>query len=311
MKRYLVTGGAGFIGSHIARKLAGRGDEVVILDDFSTGREANLAGLGGAVTVVRGDVRDEGVAAQCLEGCEGVFHLAAFISVPESVEKPRLCEDINVGGTINVLEAMKRRGVRRIVFSSSAAVYGDRPGLPKRETDAPDPLSPYAASKLQGEHYLRMYARLHGLETVSLRYFNVFGPRQDPKSQYAPVIPNFVSRILRGQPPVIFGDGTQTRDFVYVEDVVQANLRASAAPGLAGDVLNVGLGRETSVLDLARLLAQALGSGLEPLHEAPRQGDIHRSVADITAARQRLGFAPETAIAEGLSRTALWFKEAG
>ena len=311
MNRYLVTGGAGFIGSHIARRLLAKGDEVVILDDFSTGREENIRDLEGQVSVVRGDVRDEATVESCAERCDAVFHLAAFISVPASIEKPRLCEEINVSGTLNVLEAARKKGVARVVFSSSAAVYGDRPGLPKKESDEPDPLSPYAVSKLTGEYYMRMYARLHGLGTVALRYFNVFGPRQDPKSQYAPVIPCFASSIIRGRAPVIFGDGTQTRDFVYVDDVVQANLLAAATPGLKGDSMNIGLGQETSILDLALTLARVLGASLKPRHDAPRPGDIHRSVADISNARKLLGFSPGTSIPDGLARTAEWFKTAG
>jgi len=311
MSRYLVTGGAGFIGSHVARALTLQGHEALILDNLSTGNEENVSAAGKNVQFVHGDVTDEATVEKCVRGVSGVFHLAAFISVPASMENPAECERINTGGTINVLEAARKAGVDRVVLSSSAAVYGDAPGLPKRETDSPQPMSPYAMSKLSGEWYLRIYASAYGMKTVSLRYFNVFGPRQDPSSQYAPVIPNFIHRLLEGKRPVIFGDGRQTRDFVFVHDVARANVLAMESEHAAGDVINIGLGRETSVLDLALMLSGAINPDLKPLHEDPRPGDIFRSVADVSKAKELLGFVPGTDMKKGLEETAGGFRKNG
>jgi len=311
MSRYLVTGGAGFIGSHVARALTRQGHEAVILDNLSTGNEKNVSAAGGKVQFVRGDVTDETTVEKCVRGVSGVFHLAAFISVPASMQNPAECERINTGGTINVLEAARKAGVERVVLSSSAAVYGDAPGLPKSETHPPRPMSPYAMSKLSGEWYLRIYAGAYGMKTVSLRYFNVFGPRQDPSSQYAPVIPNFIHRLLDGKRPIIFGDGKQTRDFVFVHDVATANVLAMESEHAAGDVINIGLGHETSVLDLALMLSDVINPGLKPLHEDPRPGDIFRSVADVSLAKDLLRFVPGTDMKKGLEETAAWFRRNG
>ncbi len=300
---YLVTGGAGFIGSHLAARLAMRGDAVRIFDNFSTGSEANLATIGTGIEVVRGDLRDEGAVRQAMAGVSVVFHQAADPSVPRSIADPRSCYDINVLGTLNVLLAARDAGVRRVVFASSCAVYGDSPVLPKSEQLAPEPASPYAASKLAGEELCAVFARVWGLETVALRYFNVYGPRQDPHSAYAPVIPRFLQALLRGERPAIYGDGGQTRDFVYVGDVVQANLLAAEAPGVAGRVFNIAAGRSVSLYQLLLLMADLLGVPPRAEHLPARSGDVRHSAADIRAARQALGFEPLVRLEEGLEST--------
>lgn len=300
---YLVTGGAGFIGSHLAARLAMRGDAVRIFDNFSTGHKANVIAIGGRVEIVRGDLRDEEAVRRAMDGVSVVFHQAADPSVPRSIDDPRTCYDINVLGTLNVLLAARDAGVRRVVFASSCAVYGDSPILPKSEQLAPEPASPYAASKLAGEELCTVFARVWGLETVSLRYFNVYGPRQDPKSAYAPVIPRFLQALLRGERPVIYGDGGQTRDFVYVGDVVQANLLAAEAPGIAGRVFNIAAGRSVSLYQLLLLMADLLGVPPKAEHLPPRPGDVRHSAADIRAARQALGYEPMVRLEEGLEST--------
>ncbi len=300
---YLVTGGAGFIGSHLAARLAMRGDAVRIFDNFSTGHNANVIAIGGRVEIVRGDLRSEEAVRRAMDGVSVVFHQAADPSVPRSIDDPRTCYDINVLGTLNVLLAARDAGVRRVVFASSCAVYGDSPILPKSEQLAPEPASPYAASKLAGEELCTVFARVWGLETVSLRYFNVYGPRQDPKSAYAPVIPRFLQALLRGERPVIYGDGGQTRDFVYVGDVVQANLLAAEAPGIAGRVFNIAAGRSVSLYQLLLLMADLLGVPPKAEHLPPRPGDVRHSAADIRAARQALGYEPMVRLEEGLQST--------
>ncbi|HXR98004.1 MAG TPA: NAD-dependent epimerase/dehydratase family protein [Terriglobales bacterium] len=299
--RSLVTGGAGFIGSAVVRALLARGDEVRVLDNFSTGKRENLTGLAGAVEILAGDLLDADALRRAVAGREAVFHLAAKVSVPQSVAMPLEDQRTNCEGTLRLLQAAAAAGVGRLVYSSSAAVYGDNPRLPLVESEAPRPLSPYGVSKCAGELYARMFSAAYGLEAVALRYFNVFGPRQDPNSPYSGVLSRFMDATRRGEPVTIFGDGRQTRDFIYVEDVARANLLAQEAPGLAGEVFNVGRGEATSLLQIAELLAQLTGTGdRAPRFEPARAGDIVHSLADIGKARQRLGFAPRWTVEAGL-----------
>ncbi len=297
--KYLVTGGAGFIGSHIAEELLKDGHEVRVLDNLSSGYEKNLDGLD--VEFVKADVRDRAALAGAMKADDGVFHQAAMVSVPGSVERPIECNEINVTGTLNVLLAARDAGAGRVLLASSAAVYGNDPELPKREDMLPAPVSPYALGKLAGEHYLRVFAELYNVETVALRYFNVFGPRQDPGSMYSGVISKFVDVLKAGGTPTIFGDGEQTRDFVYVKDVVRANLLAmrSAEAG-KGEVFNVGTGKRTSLLELLKTLGRIFGREVAPQFAAERAGDIRHSVSDISRAKEVLGYAPRATLEEGL-----------
>ena len=305
MTRYLVTGGAGFIGSRLSRAIVERGGEVRVFDSFLTGREENLADLPD-VEVVRGDVRDLDGLRRAMKGVDRVLHQAAVPSVARSLKDPILSNEANVQGTLNVLIAARDASVPRVVFASSSSVYGDTPTLPKVETMLPSPLSPYAVTKLTGEHYLKVFHHLYGLETVALRYFNVFGPRQDPTSDYAAVIPLFVSLMSQGRAPTINGDGTQSRDFTYVDNVVQANLLACEAPGVGGEVFNVACGRRYTLLDLVAALNAILGTNLEPTFGPRRAGDVMHSLADIEKARRMLGYEASTSFEEGLERTAAW-----
>lgn len=308
MARYLVTGGAGFIGSHLCRHLVAQGHGVRVLDNLSSGKRANLEGV--EVDWAVGDLRDEALLAAALRGVEYVHHHAAIASVAVSVAQPLLEQEVNVVGTLRLLEAARQAGVRRVVFAASAAAYGNNPESPKREEMRPEPASPYGLSKVAGEYYCRIYSEIFGLETVCLRYFNVFGPRQDPASPYSGVISLFARRLLLGQAPLIQGDGEQSRDFVYVEDVVQANLRASQVDQARGEVYNIGCGRSTTIRELAGLLNQLLGTGLEPEFVPARPGDVRCSLADISRARTGLGYAPTFALAEGLARTVEWMRTA-
>lgn len=311
--RALVTGGAGFIGSHIVEELLQRDARVRVLDDFSTGRRENLQDFTGRLEIIEGDLRDGQAVLAALRDVEVVFHLAAFISVPQSMSDPEACFAVNVGGTNTLLEASRRAGVRKVVLSSSTAVYGEAQSLPIDEGQPPAPLSPYAVSKQVNEIYARLYTRTLGLPVVALRYFNIYGPRQRPDSDYAAAIPIFVRRLIAGQAITIFGDGKQTRDFVFVKDVVRANLLAAESDA-AGEVFNVCSGRETSLLDLLEELSE-----LAPLQhnefrpevrfEAPRPGDIYRSVGDPSRAADLLGFRAQTSLAEGLGQTVQWMKE--
>ncbi|HEX2571998.1 MAG TPA: SDR family oxidoreductase [Polyangia bacterium] len=308
MARYLITGGAGFIGSNLAWALVARGDEVRVLDNFSTGREANLRGLEGRIGLFRGDITDAAVLESAMDGVDFVLHEAALPSVPRSIERPLDCDRVNVHGTVMVLDAARRKGVRRVVFAASSSAYGETPTLPKVETMGPAPLSPYAASKLAGEHYCQVFHKCYGLETVALRYFNVFGPRQDPTSQYAAVIPNFVRAALTGGEPLIYGDGQQSRDFCYIENCVEANLLACTAPGAAGQVFNVACAERTTLLDVVNGLSEIVGRPLKPQHAPARAGDIKHSLADITRAREILGYTGKIRFAEGLRRTVDWYR---
>lgn len=307
MARYLVTGGAGFIGSNIVATLVEQGEEVVVLDDFSTGKRDNLDGVFEGITLLEASVADRVVRA-AVEGVDYVLHQGALASVPRSVDDPVSTNRANVEGTLNLLVAAREAGVKRVVFAASSSAYGDQPTLPKVETMAPMPLSPYAASKVAGEYYCQAFTACYGLETVCLRYFNIFGPRQDPASQYAAVVPKFITRMLDGQPPVVFGDGEQSRDFTYVADCVAANLLACTAPDAAGGTFNVACGGRYTLNELVGLLNQILGTDLRPVYEAERPGDVKHSQADISAARAALGYQPRVSFEEGLRRTVEWFR---
>jgi UDP-glucose 4-epimerase len=301
--KVLVTGGGGFIGSHLAAHLLESGYQVRVLDNFATGRRSNVIRLGGEAELVEGDIQSYERVNKAVAGCEVVFHQAALPSVPRSVQDPLTSNASNVIGTLNVLLASRDHGVRRVVYASSSSVYGSNPDLPKREDSAALPISPYATAKLAGEGYARSFHGVYGLETVALRYFNVFGPYQDPTSQYAAVIPNFITALLAGEPPVIFGDGEQSRDFTYVANVVQANVLAMEAPGVAGKVYNVACGDRVTLNRLVDELRDLLGSDVEPVYAAPRAGDIKHSLADLTRARAELGYEPAVQLRAGLERT--------
>jgi nucleoside-diphosphate-sugar epimerase len=308
MTFYLVTGGAGFIGSHLAEELVRRGARVRVADDFSTGRRANLAHLPG-VEVLEGDLADLDVARRAVgDGVEYVLHQAAIPSVPRSVTDPVASNRANVDATLNVLVAARDAGVRRVVYAGSSSAYGDAAALPKREDMPAAPLSPYALQKLVGEQYARLFTALYGLETVTIRYFNVFGPRQDPSSPYSGVISLFIRALVEGRRPVIHGDGGQTRDFTYVANVVDGVLRACHAPGVSGRVINLATGGRISLNRLLAAVAEIVGAAAEADYGPPRAGDVRDSQADITLARERLGYAPLVDFEDGLRRTVEWFR---
>jgi nucleoside-diphosphate-sugar epimerase len=298
-----VTGGAGFIGSHLARHLLEDGRPVRVLDNFATGRRSNLRVLGGDAEIIEGDIQSYERVSRAVAGCQAVLHQAALPSVPRSIQDPLTSNATNVIGTLNVLLAARDHGVRRVVIASSSSVYGASPKLPKHEDDAALPISPYASAKLAGENYARSFHNVYGLETVILRYFNVFGPRQDPSSAYAAVIPSFISRLADGVSPVIYGDGEQSRDFTYVENVVQANLRALAADNVAGEVFNIACGDRVTLNRLLAELQTILGTDVPPAYAAPRPGEVRHSLADISRARERLGYEPTVSLTAGLQRT--------
>lgn len=306
-KNYLITGGAGFIGSHIAERLVRDGHAVRVLDDLSAGKEENLASFRDQVEFVRGDIRNADVVRDAVRDVEVVFHQAALGSVPRSVADPVTTHEVNITGTLNVLLAACDAGVRRVVFASSSSVYGETPELPKHEGMQPQPLSPYALSKLAGEHYIQVFKHVYGFEAVALRYFNIFGPRQDPESHYAAVIPKFAAALLDGNRPTIYGDGLQSRDFTYVENVVNANLQASEAPNIAGRAFNVACGGRYTLLELLARLKEALGSDIEPIHEEARVGDVRDSQASIEAAEEGFGYNVSVGFEEGLRRTVAWY----
>lgn len=308
MTNYLVTGGAGFIGSHIATALVERGDRVRVLDNLSTGTRANLAHLGDNVELIEGDVLDDGVVKQAIDGIDIVYHQAALASVPRSVAKPLDTNSACVTGTLAILDAARRATVRRVIYAGSSSAYGNQPFSSKRESDLPIPLSPYAAAKLAGEYYCRAFTQTYGLETVVIRYFNVFGPRQDPASEYSAVIPLFVTAMLAGNRPTIYGDGTQSRDFTYIGNVVQGNLAAAEAPEASGGVFNVACGRQFSLLDLIASINQVLGTSIEPEYAEPRAGDVRESLADISAAGKVLGYSPVIDFKEGLRRSIEYYR---
>ncbi|MBI4507234.1 MAG: SDR family oxidoreductase [Chloroflexi bacterium] len=309
MALYLVTGGAGFIGSHLVAALLERGQRVRVLDDLSTGQAARLAPFAGRIELVQASLLDERALADAVRGVDLIFHQAALPSVQRSVEDPFSNHMANATGTLRLLLAAREAGAPRVVYASSSSVYGDTPTLPKVETMPPQPLSPYAVSKLAGEHYCTVFARLFGVATVSLRYFNVFGPAQDPTSQYAAVIPRFVTAMLRGERPTIYGDGLQSRDFSYVANAVHANLLAAEADGLAGQAVNIATGRRYTLLDLVAALNRLLGTSIAPRHAPPRPGDVRHSLADTSAAAALLGYQPQVDFEEGLRRTVAWYRE--
>ncbi|HEV3470368.1 MAG TPA: SDR family oxidoreductase [Pyrinomonadaceae bacterium] len=306
----LVTGGAGFIGSHIAETLARSGARVRVLDDLSTGHAENLEEVGGRVEFVRGSLNDPEALRRAVAGVELVFHEAAIPSVPRSVENPEETHRACAEGTFALLAAARAAGVRRLVYAASSSAYGDQPTLPKTEEMAPQPLSPYAAAKLVGEYYCQVWTRTYNFETVCLRYFNIFGPRQDPSSAYSGVISRFISALMRGERPVIYGDGEQTRDFTYVANAVDANLRAAGAAGAVGQVINVANGEQTSLNQLLGVLKRITGrDDAEAEHREPRVGDVLHSLADITRARELLGYEPQVQLEEGLRLTLEWWKQ--
>jgi nucleoside-diphosphate-sugar epimerase len=305
---YLVTGGAGFIGSHIVKALVERGERVRVIDNLSTGKLENLDLLMDEIEFIEGDLRDPKAAAQAITEADFILHQAATPSVPGSIEDPLGTTENNLTGTLHLLMAACDAGVKRLVYASSCAVYGDSPALPKREDSLPSPLSPYAVAKVSGEYYCRVFHQLYGLETVSLRYFNVFGPRQDPLSPYAAVIPKFITRALAKKHLVVYGDGEQSRDFSFVADVVEANLLACRAADVAGEEFNVGSGEQTSLNQLVQALKEIIAPDLKVEYTEPLPGDIRHSLAGIEKAQRLMGFAPKISLKEGLLRTAAWFK---
>ncbi len=307
MSLYLVTGGAGFIGSHVVERLLGRGDRVRIADDFSSGRRENVPAHPN-LDLLEGDLADAELARRAVAGSAFVIHLAAIPSVPRSVKDPVRSHRANVDGTLNVLMAARDAGVKRLIFAGSSSVYGDAAVLPKREDMRPSPLSPYALQKLIGEQYGQLFTRLYGLETVTTRYFNVFGPRQQPGSPYSGVISLFIEALASGQAPTVHGDGRQTRDFTFVSDVVTGILRCCEAPHVAGEVINVAAGGRISLNDLIRTLQAILGTSAVPVFGPPREGDVRDSQADIEKARKLLGFSPTVAFEDGLRQTVAWFQ---
>ena len=309
MVRCLVTGGAGFIGSHIVRGLLEAGHKVRVLDNLETGKRGNLDEVLDRIDLIEGDICDPIATKEALSGVERVFHQAALASVPLSLERPLDTHRACATGTLNMLHQSVKAGVKRFVYAASSSAYGDQPTSSKRETDLPLPLSPYAVAKLTGEYYCQAYFHSFGLETVGIRYFNVFGPRQDPESPYSAVIPLFVSRILTGQRPIIYGDGLQSRDFTYVANVVHGNLLAAERPNIGGRVINVADGGQTTLLQLLTLLSQMLGRSIEPDFQPARVGDVRESLADITLARRLLGYEPKVRLEEGIKRTIAYYRE--
>ena len=305
---YLITGGAGFIGSHIAEKLVATGERVRVLDNFSSGKRANLAGLEDKIEIICGDILDLDVVKKVADGVQVVFHQAALRSVPFSVENPTLVNRVNVEGTLNVLTAARDCGVKRVVYASSSSAYGRGSMQPKKETDTPGPISPYAVSKLAGEYYCKVFSELYGLETVSLRYFNVFGPRQDANSQYSAVIPRFIQWALEGAPLEVHGDGLQSRDFTYIDNVVAANLQAAQTELGVGQAFNVGQGETHTLLDLVAEIEKSLGMKLKRSHTGPRAGDVRFTQADISESKRCLGYNPMVSFEEGLAKTVEFFR---
>jgi len=306
---YLVTGGAGFIGSALARELVRRGERVRVLDNLATGRRDNLSDIQDHVEFVQADLCDPAALEPALAGVRLVLHQAAIPSVPRSIADPLETHRANVDGTLHLLVAAKQAGVERLVYAASSSAYGDTPALPKVETMEPNPLSPYAVSKLVGEYYAKVFTRVYGLQTVSLRYFNVFGPHQDPTSPYSGVLSQFITALLKGERPRVFGDGEQSRDFTYVADAVRANLLACTAREAPGRVFNIGTGRRHTLKQTLTILGKILGCRQEPIYEPARAGDVRHSQADLTAARRWLGYEPSISFEQGLLETVAWYKE--
>jgi len=309
MERYLVTGGAGFIGSNICRRLVQEGTFIRVLDNLSTGKKSNLDDIIDSIEFVEGDMGDEATARRCMKGIDIVLHQGALPSVPRSEEDPAATHRHCVAATFTLLMAARDAKVRRFVYAASSSAYGDSPTLPKVETMSPNPLSPYAAAKLFGEYYCSVFSKIFGLETISLRYFNVFGPYQNPKSQYAAAIPAFVTSILNDRPPTIYGDGEQSRDFTYVENVVEANLLAARAPKTAGEVINIACGQRITLNEVIRLINRILGKEIRPIYAPPRAGDVRHSLADIQKAQKLIGYKPVVSFEEGLRKAIDWYKK--
>ena len=310
MAFYLVTGGAGFIGSNLVRELLARGERVRVLDNFATGKRENLAEFERQLETVEADIRDRALVTRAMAGVDYVLHQAALGSVPRSIVDPHTTHEVNATGTLNLLWAAKEAGVKRFVIASSSSIYGNTPTLPKEESMLPQPVSPYGVSKLAAERYVLSFHAVYGLPTVALRYFNVFGPQQDPDSQYAAVIPRFITALMNGQAPVIYGDGEQSRDFTFVENVVAANLQACTSPDAAGQYMNIACGERYSLNLLAKQLAEIMGKNIPPIHEPERTGDVKHSMADIARATRLLAFAPRVKFHEGLQRTVAWYLKA-
>jgi UDP-glucose 4-epimerase len=308
-RNVLVTGGAGFIGSHLVHALVERGDRVRVLDNLSTGKRRNLADVADSIEFVEGDLVDAATVARAVSGVELVYHEAALASVPRSVELPLDTHAACVTGTLTLLDAARHAGVRRLVYAASSSAYGNQPFASKRECDLPDPLSPYGAAKLAAEHYCQAFTATYGFETVALRYFNVFGPRQDADSPYSAVIPLFVTALLSGRRPTIYGDGGQSRDFTFIADVVRGNLLAADAPDVAGRVINLATGRTATLLQLLETLGRLLDMSIEPIFAAPRAGDVRESLADITLARQYLNYEPQFTLEAGLEQSLAYYRE--
>lgn len=306
--KFLVTGGAGFIGSHIVDALTANGDKVRVLDDFSSGRMENLEAVMNKIELIKGDIRNKELAAKAVEGIDYVLHQAALRSVPKSLANPELYNDVNINGTLNILTAGRGAKVKRVVVASSSSIYGDIDKLPEKEDFLPQLISPYGLSKLAGEYYSRIFSKIYGLETVNLRYFNVFGPRQSLENEYAVVIPKFISCILKDVQPPIHGDGKQTRDFTYVANVVQANIKSAVTPGIKCEVFNIACGQAYSVLDIVKYVNKILGKDIKPAFGPIRAGDAKHTLADISKAKKLIGFNPETGFEEGLKKTIEYFK---
>jgi nucleoside-diphosphate-sugar epimerase len=311
MSNVLVTGGAGFIGSHLTEALLQEGHRVRVLDDFSTGKRENLIfdKKYPSLKIIEGDIRHLAICQEAMKGIEYVFHQAALPSVQRSVEDPLGSNAVNGGGTLNILFAAREEAVKRVIYASSSSIYGDTPTLPKHEEMLSHPLSPYALQKYIGEQYCRLFYELYGLETVSLRYFNIFGPKQDPNSIYSAVIPKFIEALLQGSPPIIFGDGEQSRDFTYIENVVQANLLAMSAEHLHGEAINIACAERTSLNQLVNVLRKILGSKLSPVYEEPRKGDVRHSLADIRKGKELLNYEPKVGVELGLRKTVEFFQK--
>ena len=305
--KFLVTGGAGFIGSHIVDALVKNGDKVCVLDDLSSGRRENLEGVADKIKFVEGDIRDKVIAAKAMDGVDYVLHQAALRSVPKSLGNPKLYNDVNINGTLNILETAKEAKVKRIVFASSSSVYGETDRFPQREDFYPRLISPYALTKLAGEYYCRIFSEIYGLETASLRYFNVFGPRQSLENQYAVVIPKFITCMLKDENPPIHGDGKQTRDFTYVENVVQANIKAATAPDIKCEVFNIACGKNYSVFDIVKYVNKILKKDIKPKFTPLRPGDVKDTLADIGKARKLIKFDPKIGFEEGIVKTIEYF----
>jgi nucleoside-diphosphate-sugar epimerase len=311
MAKYLVTGGAGFIGSNLVRFILDQGQDVVVLDNFATGKRENLDEVADRIQLIEGDIRDRSAVDRAVAGCQAIFHEAALGSVPRSVDDPVTSHDVNVNGTMSVLEAARAAGVRRVVFAASSSAYGNQQESPKHERMPVQPISPYAASKIACEGYMQGYAASYGLETVSLRYFNVFGPRQDPFGAYAAAIPAFVQRLLAGERPTVFGDGEQSRDFCYIDNVCQANWLAAHAPADScdGRPMNIACNAKTSLNEILALLRELLDTDLQPEYQAERPGDVKHSLADVSRAREKIGYQPTVFFEEGLRKAIGWYRE--